>query len=147
MSQQINFTWLGVTIQQLILPENIKEYTFKPDDDVTWNVGFSVELSDHPQSKKCIDIELFYKMHYINDPEKQPITLLKINDIFTISGAVTPETKLEALLFMLQISCWHLQGIYAAKTEGAHLSLVLPPDFDVNLSQQQFKQQIKDEWK
>lgn len=146
MNQNPEFTWLGVSIRDIQLPQNLKDFILKLEEEIEWQLGFVIMLPEYPEAYKGFDVELSYKLLYKDNRPQNVITFLKINDIFKIRGTKTVKEKLEAFNFMMQITVWHLQGIYAAKTKGTQLSLVLPPEFDFSQCEQQFLKQIKDEW-
>ena len=132
-----------------VLEENFPDenaYKACIDKQYSWQCGFAFKIKQLNPAAKGINIDISYKMHPIDDPEKS-ILFLKTRSCFSAEGTLDAVAKLNLLYQLIAITLWNYQGVYAAKTEGRKYSSELPPEATFNQFEEKFKLQIANEWK
>ncbi len=143
--QVVEMSLLNLSLLDFMFPADMKSRTIT-NDEVMWDYNFKMRFNSQPPPDKMVTLTMFYKLFYKNDTLKKTIAKVEVENIYLVKGQLSPEAKQQMILMMLPMLSSNIQGIYAAKTEGSALALMLPPLVDFYKHNERIKKVINNEW-
>ncbi len=145
MNRTGEYTLMSITLMDYRFPPDMKNLNIT-SEEVMWEFHLSFDIQRSHDSQRLVRYNLSYKLYYTKDPKKKQVALIEISTIFNVKGDFRSDEKYMLIMLMLNITHGNLTGIYAAKTEGSKLSLILPPPHGCEQYETAFKTKIADEW-
>lgn len=124
--QTVEFTLSKLSVTDFQFPPDMKTRAIT-NDEVMWNYSYRIRFNPQSPGAVFITITMQYKLYYKSDASKKTIAMVELENIYLVRGTLNTNEKTVMLLNLLPMINNNLQGVYAAKTEGSPLALVVPP--------------------